>query len=205
MNYKEIEKKLSKANLGKTYLYVLINKRFDFYCQENNVVFFPNKVDAMVIKILRKMHDYEILKFCDLDTKVKNAMIHAFEKKKVSPAVILGYITSSFSGRVQLVAENSYPRFHAAVVGVEDVADGQFDLSNYLMEYILDDEIDERKVLEQLVFSNLCSDKKLEEAANYLLNLAKNDGINTDKNISIRHVFAYENLHDLDTIWGIKA
>lgn len=202
VDYADIEKKLAKVNLGKTYLYVLVNKKFDFHCQENNLLFFPNKLDAMVVKILNKIHDYEIVKFSDINNVVKDLMIQAMEKGCINPVVILGYVTSSFSGRVQFVTRNGNPSLHAVGVSVNEIING-FDLNNYLMEYIIDDDFDEIRVLDQLVFSNLCSDEKLKEQAKQILDIAKTDGVNTDKDISIRHIFAYENIQDLKNLWGI--
>ncbi len=203
MKYEEIEKKLKAVNLGKTYLYALMTDKFDFYSSDNMVIFFANKLDAMVTKILHGQQDYKIVKFDDLAKFVKELMYKHMEDGKIKPGVILGYITSSINGKPTFaVGSSRTPCFHAVGVSVEQVKGG-FDLNNYLMEYIIDDDMDEDKVVTQLIFSNLCTDSKLEEAANLVIEAAKKDGLQTDKNISIRHIFAYEDARDLKTIWDM--
>ncbi len=202
MDEKMITEKLNAVKLGKTYLYVLIENERDLYCVNKQIIFFANKVDAMVFKLLSPNNKFNIIKFDDVNKIIKNLLFLGIDKGAVQPAVSLGFITSSITGVTQfVVGKDRTPCFHIIQVPKEEI-EGGFDLNNFFMHSILDDEMDENKIVQQLIFSNLSSDSKLEEVAKIAIEEAKKNGIETDKKISIRQVFAYEN-EDLHNIWGV--
>lgn len=208
MDNATINNKLKMANLGKTYAYVLVSGKHNLYAPDKQLILFPNKLDAMVVKNAFPDVNYEIVKFNDLDSIVKKLLLMNVKDGKLKVGVMSGYITSNVNQRPQLVVgKTGGPCFHVQLYSNFDsnIDDG-IDLADYFMECVISDEIDEQKAIQQLVFSNLCSDKKLQEVAELVIHAARVDGLQTDKQISIRHIFASENPeYDLKNIWGLSS
>lgn len=185
-------KRLDSANLGRTPLYILMDKEFNTHSEKDDsghlVYMFPNKLDAMLTKLVVNNPNFNISKLDDTNP-IADALMSQMEKGKIKPLVVLGYTTTNIDGTVKFViGEQGAPIFTCVTTPADQVKDG-FAFNNYFMEYIIDEEKDINLIIKRFNASNLCSDERLEIEARKILDQAKANGVTTAEKESVRHIF----------------
>lgn len=190
--------KFEALNVGRGYLYVLVDDNFNFRSYGGkNILFFVNKLEALIYQMccIDKSSTYKVKKYDELGS-LRDLINAQLKEGKVEPVMIMGYLSSDINGNRQfLVAADKQPLLYAMAVKAEEVID-HFDLRLYLLPH-MNSGVDLMLVVEKLIFSNAAPEEKVKEVAQNMLVYIKNTGVIYskqgdpifDKDVTVRNLF----------------